>query len=391
MTDFNNLSDTAISSNKFNLRKAVSPYLKRWIWFVLSVLLCLGIAYFKLRYTTPEYLASAKIMLISEGEATGANAAFQDLPFFAEKEDAKVEDEIGVIMSIDFFRSIVKDLNLNVTHYAEGRIYTSEIYKNAPIHINFIASDSIIDQTSFGFYTKVLSNTHFEYKTHEDDAPLKVEFGEKISTSFGGMIITPSHLDLEKSFGNEIRTQITPVREIAESLKNRIVVYQEKASSKIINIAIQDPIIAKANDIINTLIVKYNEATLDQKNIKAVNTAKFIDERIGLIAKDLLGVDDSIVRFKTGNKVTDVSSEATQFLTSSMANDQQLEQSRMQLSQLNYMDSAIGDVDSFSPIPSNLGLGDPTIGALSTKYNELISERERLLKSAGEKNSVVIQ
>src|SRR5690606_8676661 len=42
-------------------------------------------------------------------------------------------------------------------------------------------------------------------------------------------------------------------------------------------------------------------------------------------------------------------------------------------------------------IPSNLGLGDPTIVSLSSRYNELINERERLLKSAGEKNSVVIQ
>ncbi|MBP0902460.1 GumC family protein [Mariniflexile gromovii] len=391
MTDFNNLSDTIISTNQFNLRKTVAPYIKRWFWFVLSVLICLSIAYFKLRYTTPEYLATAKIMLLSDGEATGANAAFKDLPFFSEKEDAKVEDEIGVIMSIDFFRNIVKDLHLNITHYAEGRIYTSEIYKNTPIHINFIASDSIIDQTSFSFYTKIISDTYFEYKLNEDDAPKKVEFGEKIPTFFGGMIITPSHLDLSGNFDIEMRTQITPVRAIAESLKNRVVVFQEKASSKIINIQIQDPIVDKAKDIINTLITKYNEATLNQKNIKSINTAKFIDERISLIAKDLLGVDDSIVRFKTGNKVTDVVSEATQLSSSSMENEQLLEQSKMQLRQLNYMDSALGDVNSYAPIPANLGLGDPAIAALSTKYNELISERDRLLKSAGEKNSVVIQ
>lgn len=390
MTDLNNISKID-STNQFNFKKAVSIYVKRWFWFVLSISICLGIAYFNLRYTAPEYLATAKIMLIDEGEASGASAVFKDLPFFAEKEDAKVEDEMSVIMSRAFFSSITKDLHLNVKHYSKGRIYDSEIYKNTPITINFIASDSIIDRTNFSFHIKILSNKEFEYRVNENDDPKKISFGEKIPTFFGGMIITPRSPNLEGNFGTEIRTQILPVKSIAESLKNRIYTYQENKSSRIINIAIQDPIIERAKDIINTLIVKYNEATIDQKNIKATNTSKFIDERIQLIAKDLLGVDDSIVRFKTGNKVTDVTSEAGQFLSSSVQNEQDLELSRMQLRQLNYMDSALGDTDSYTPIPSNLGLGDPTIVTLSSKYNELVVERERLLKSAGERNSVVLQ
>ncbi|AXP82477.1 Tyrosine-protein kinase wzc [Mariniflexile rhizosphaerae] len=391
MSDLNN-SSKIDSANQFNFKKAASIYVKRWFWFVLSISIFLGIAYFNLRYTAPEYSATAKIMLVDDGEATGASAVFKDLPFFAEKEDAKVEDEMSVIMSRAFFSSITKDLRLNIKHYSKGRIYDSEIYKNAPITISFIASDSIIDRINFSFYIKILSDKEFEYRVNENDDPKNISFGEKIPTSFGGMIITPSSSKLERSIvGAEIRTEILPVKSIAESLRNRIQTYQENKSSRIINISIQDPIIERAKDIINTLIAKYNEATINQKNIKATNTAKFIDERIELIAKDLLGVDDSIVRFKTGNKVMDVTSEAGQFLTSSVQNEQDLELSRMQLRQLNYMDSALGDTDSYTPIPSNLGLGDPTIVTLSSKYNELIVERERLLKSAGERNSVVLQ
>ncbi|MFI0429083.1 GumC family protein [Mariniflexile sp. HMF6888] len=390
MSDLNNISKMD-SANQFNFKKAASIYVKRWFWFVLSISIFLGVAYFNLRYTAPEYLATAKIMLVDEGEASGASAIFKDLPFFAEKEDAKIEDEMSVIMSRAFFNSTIKDLRLNIKHYLKGRIYDSEIYKNAPITINFIASDSIIDRTNFSFHIKILSDKEFEYRINENDDPKKISFGEKIPTFLGGMIITPRFPNLERSIGTEIRTEILPVKSIAESLKNRIQTYQENKSSRIINISIQDPIIERAKDIINTLIVKYNEATINQKNIKATNTARFIDERIELIAKDLLGVDDSIVRFKTGNKVTDVTSEAGQFLSSSVQNEQELELSRMQLRQLNYMDSALGDTDSYTPIPSNLGLGDPTIVTLSSKYNELIVERERLLKSAGERNSVVLQ
>ncbi|WP_372754896.1 GumC family protein [Mariniflexile sp.] len=390
MKDINNVSEENTSS-PFNLKKAILLYTKRWYWFVLSVLICLAVVFFKLRYSTPEYLVSARIMLLDDGEATGANAAFKDLQFFSQKEEARIEDEIEVIMSVDFFKSIVKDLRINITYFAEGRISDTEVYKNAPINLNFIASDSIINQTDFGFYIEILSEKDFAFRVNDEDTPETFSFGEKIPTFFDGILITPSNLDIKNSIGSVYRIQITPVKAVAEDLKNRVFVYQESPSSKILNIGMEDPIIEKGKDIINALILKYNEATLYQKNIKSINTTKLIDDRIELVSKDLLGVDDSIVRFKTGNKLTDVTSEAGQFLTSNMANEQQLELSRMQQRQLNYMESALQDADTYTPIPSNLGQGDPVIGTLSAKYNELIAERERLLKSAGEKNSVVVQ
>lgn len=387
MTDFN--TSKIDTTNSFNLKKAASIYIKRWFWFALSILLCLGIAYVNLRYTAPSYMATAKIMLLSDDDASSPGAIFKDLPFFAEKEDAKVEDEMEVIMSRDFFKSVVKDLHLNIQYFSKGRIYDSEIYKNAPITITFIASDSIIDATNFSFHTEILSEKDFNYWINDGDAPKKIAFGEKVPTAFGGMIITPSTTTLKNHIGTDIRTDMSSVKSVAESLKNRITIFQEVKGSKIINISIQDPIVEKAKDIVNTLIGRYNEATMDQKNIKSINTSKFIDARIDLIAKDLLGVDDSIVRFKTGNKVTDVASEAGQFLTTSMETDIQLEQSKMQLRQLNYMDSSVGDVNSYTSVPSNLGLADPTIVAMSSKYNELLIERERLLKSAGEKTRLL--
>ncbi|MEN3324112.1 polysaccharide biosynthesis tyrosine autokinase [Mariniflexile soesokkakense] len=390
MSKLNNISPTDNISSPFNLKKAISIYLKKWFWFVLSCIICLGIAYFKLRYTTPEYLATAKIMILDEKDASGAGSAFNDLPLFAEKEDAKVDDEIQVLTSRSILKKIVKKLNLNLQFFAKGRVYDSEIYKNTPIAINFIATDSIINQTRFNFYIDIISKKEFEYRVNEDDEPKKISFGEKIPTYFGGLIITPNTLNIDKSVGSSIYIVINPISNVTQYLKNRIFVFQDGKSSKVLNISLQDPIVEKAKDIINELIKEYNESAKELKNTNSINTASFINERVELIASDLVNVDDSIVRFKTGNKVTDVTSEAGQFLSSSMLNEQQLEQSKMHLRQLNYMGSSLVDSDSFSPIPSNLGLGDPSISALSSKYNELIFERERLLKSAGEKNSIVL-
>lgn len=381
------------TSNSFDLKKTISLYLKKWPWFVLSVVACATAAFFYLRYETPLYESAAKIMLISEQDQTSPGAVFSDLSMFSESEDAKVEDEIMVITSRGVVEEVVKSLHLNLQYFTKGRILESEIYKNAPISLNFIASDSIISKTNFNFYVDVVSEVNFEYRITEDAEPKVYAFGETIPTFFGGMVITPNADSQKKPnlIGTNLRIQMTSVEALTESLRDRIDVYQYGKSSKIVSINLVDPLPAKAIDIIKALIVEYDRYSSYIKNIRSKNTASFIDSRIDLIASDLVSVDDSIVRFKTSNKITDVTSEAGQFLSSSVQNEQFLDESKTQLRVLDYMNESLQDDASYAPIPANLGAGDPAISALASRYSELLANRERLLRSAGEKNLVVVE
>lgn len=389
------LKDSTLSGNNsedfnFNLKKTLGVYLKQWKWFVLSLLICFGLTYLSLRYTTPKYLATAKIMLLDDKDNSAG--ALKDLSIFSEKEDAMVEDEIEVIKSRSFLRNVVKELSLNVRYYVKGRVYESELYKSTPITVNFIESDSIINNTNFNFYIEILSATDFNYREAEDGTAKRHAFGETIPTSFGGIIITPKKENIENTVGNNIRINIIKVETLAESLKDRISIAPIQKSSKVVQVSLVDPVIEKAKDIVNTLIHEYNDFTIQQKNDISKSTADFIDERVELIAEDLVNVDDSIVRFKTGNKITDVASEAGQFLNSSVANEQQLDATKMQLSQLNFVKETLGDESAkYSPIPSNLGAGDPAISGLSARYNQLLETRRTLLKSAGEQHPNVLQ
>ncbi|ALJ04018.1 hypothetical protein APS56_02100 [Pseudalgibacter alginicilyticus] len=373
----------------FNLKQTIATYLKHWKWFVLSGVICICFAYFKIRYTIPEYVAYAKIMLLDENDGT-ANSVFKDLSLFSENEEAKVDDEIQAILSREFLKSLVKKLKLNVTYYSKGRINETELYKSEPINISFIASDSIIDQTNFNFFVDILSDTEFNYRLLEDGESKTYKFGEIIPTFFGEMIITPKIENIGNSNSNTIRVRLSSVLSIAESLKNRIAIYPSGQSSKVLTISLQDPLVDKAKTIINTLIVEYNKETINQKNIRSKKTADFINERVELIASDLVNVDDSIVRFKTGNKITDVTSEAGQFLASSAQNEEQLNVSRTQKNILDYVDESLA-IDSGSYEPINVSIGDPSLDALSLRYNEVLSQRQNLLKSAGEKNATVLE
>tara|TARA_R110000868_G_scaffold82992_5_gene234406 strand:- start:1849 stop:4239 length:2391 start_codon:yes stop_codon:yes gene_type:complete len=379
-------------SQDFNLKKTLALYFKQWKWFVLSLIILPGLAYLYLRYQIPQYAVTANIMLISEKDQSSPSSVFSDISLFSENEDAKVEDEIIVIKSRGVVKQVAEKLNLNVQYFTKGRILEIELYKNLPISINFIASDSLIHKTNFNFYIDITSELDFEYRIHEDDLPKKIAFGESIPTSFGGMVITPNATNSKTIIGSNLRVQLTPLNVVTQYLRNAIAVFQGAKASKIITIDLVDPIPQRGKDIVNTLIKEYDIYSSFIKNIRAKNTAKFIDNRIDMVTSDLVNVDDSIVRFKTGNKITDVTSEAGQFLSSSTQNEQLLDESKTQLRVLDYMKESLGDDSTtFEPIPANLGMGDPTISSLSARYSELLANRDRLLRSAGEKNLVVVE
>ncbi|WP_298535161.1 tyrosine-protein kinase [uncultured Algibacter sp.] len=373
----------------FDLKKLVSSYTKHWKWFVISCFVFLTLAYVINRYEKPMYTATAKIMILDNDSNSGSNI-LKDISIMSSAEDAMVEDEIQVINSRSLLMNIVKKLEINIQFFSVGNIIEAEIYKNRPFTINFLASDSIISNTNAQFLIKVLSNKEFEYKANEDDVIKKYSFGDTIPNAFGGMIIVPNKdYDLVNIIDSDIRVSITAVDLLAEVLKQSISIFPSTKGSKVVDIYYENEKTSKAIDIINALIDEYNLSTLEKSKLRARNTSDFINERVESIALDLVSVEDSIVRYKSSNKITDISTTGGILSSSSLTSEQQLQELRIQLNMLNYMKKTLQS-NTFENLPSNLGGSDPSIVALSSRYNELLEKRRVVLKSAGENNSVVI-
>jgi capsular exopolysaccharide synthesis family protein len=378
------------NSERFNLKKTIKLYIKHWKWFVVTLLFFLLVAYIQIRYTVPKYGATAKIMILNEKDGSSGANVLQELTLFSENEAAAIEDEIEVMTSRTFMKDIVKQLNLNISYFSTGRVNKFELYRASPFVVNFLVSDSIINNINFTFFIDIISETEFNYRVHENDDPIKYTFGEKISTPFGNMVLLPRD-NFEGIFDTTVRVKVQPIMLVATYLNENVSIVPVAQSSKVLSIYYEDEVIQKAIDIVNTLIARYNKISLEKKNVRSQNTVKFIEKRIDSITYDLVNVDSNIVRYKTDNKITDVSSETGEVLASSTQNQQQIDIARMQLLKLNYMNEALGERNTFSSIPSNLGLGDGAINTLSEKYNDILRERNNKLQSAGEKNPIVLE
>ena len=60
----------------------LKSYLKHWKWFVFSVSIALSLSFLYLRYSTPLYVAEAKIKIIDDKNTNGGIDLFQELNVF---------------------------------------------------------------------------------------------------------------------------------------------------------------------------------------------------------------------------------------------------------------------------------------------------------------------
>ncbi|WP_298488364.1 tyrosine-protein kinase family protein [uncultured Maribacter sp.] len=384
------MSSQEFSSETLDLKELIGTYTKKWKWFLLSAIICLTLAFLKIRYATPEYEAKAKIQVIEEKGASSELSAFSDLSMLGVGGKNKIEDEIEILNSRSNFIDVVKELKLNVNVTHLGNVKSTELYNNRPFNINFIESDSVIYSSGFEFFIELSSNTTFGY-TIEEDSPVKTySFGKNISTEIGDIVITPNLPYFEKHKGNKIRVNVSPVFAVAEGYQAKIIIEPATELSNIINISLSDPISSRGVDILNSLINNYNKNALADKQLIADKTAKFINDRITKISTNLTSVDQSAQDFKTSKGVTDIANEASIALNVGAANRQELENARTQLNIASSMKDYVSGESGYEVLPSNVGLSDPTIANTTAKYNELILERNRLLKSSNEQNPIIV-
>lgn len=257
------------------------------------------------------------------------------------------------------------------------------------MNVNFIAPDSIINKSEYSFYLKLASVNTFGFSEKLND-PIEVfPFGKNISSPIGDIVITPNMTDFERYKDIPIRVSITPITDMAESYQRRVKISTEDEFSKIVTLYLEDPIKEKSKDVLRTLIRVYNENAIEDKKIIADRTSDFINERIADISSNLTSVDQSAEDLKTSRGLTDIASEANINLNVGASNRQELAQYETQLNIAASMQDIIQGQDGYDVLPSNLGLNDPTIAATAERYNQLVLERKRLLKSSTEKSPII--
>lgn len=379
--------------------KTVDLFLSKWKLIVLSIFIALTIAYAYLRYSTYQYEAFATIKIKDDKQS-------QKLPTITDMGKSglfsdggnKIKDEIAVMTSRTIISNIVKNLKLNVRYFHQGKIKEQEIYENPPIKLNFFASDSVIYHIDTTLFIKVTSPSKFiifkddgKSIIDRDESEGKLlSFGDRIKTSFGDIMIVPNVGVYAPVIGSNLKATISPVNSVVNNYQSSIQTYLDEGSS-VVKMSLRDNVPHKAIDILNQVIREYNNDVIKDKEEVVRVTSDFINNRLELVFKELEEVDFSAEQIQKKNNLTALGSQANIYLESEKQNEIQINNTANTIQLIDYLQQEIKDESKSSDyLPSNLGIADPNVNQVTKNYNELVAQRDRILKNSTEINPVVI-
>jgi capsular exopolysaccharide synthesis family protein len=384
------MSGFSASNKKNDFKILFAKYFRHKYWFLLSFILCMLFCYAYISYSVPKYRAGASVQVIEEKSAASQLSAFSDLDILPGG-NKKVEDEIEIIRSRPNFIEVVKNLSLNEKIYHLGSIRNSEIYDRNPITFTHLSKDSIVNDSKFSCFIVPLSETQFSFRVEDEDKAKKYTFGDEIETKTGRVTILPGEKDALKSLiGERLKIELLPTYDAALNYSKALKTSLNDKYSSVINLTIQDPVQQKAIDILNELIKVYNRNGQNDKKVIADRTAEFIDDRIAGIYNDLSAADQSAQDFKSGRGLTDIRSQSDINLNISAASEKELQNAQIKLQLAEGMKDILDSQEDYKILPSNIGLDDPSITSTTARFNQLVLERERLLKSSNRKNPVIV-
>ena len=174
-----------------------------------------------------------------------------------------------------------------------------------------------------------------------------------------------------------------PLEACVNKYLSKLSILQNAKNSAILKLTIRHQSKAKAVDVVNEIIAKYNEDAISDKNMISKNTSEFISGRVKIISKELGDVEDSAKEFKNANDLIDVSFESKIGLNYSKDIRQKLIEANTQLELSNMMlEHLEKNANSDVLIPVNLGLADNRIENTIYEHNKLVMTRLDALKTS---------
>ena len=385
-------------SSGLDFRKVWSILVLHWYWFVISVVVCMALAYVYLRYQHPVYQSSVKILIKDDNgsKRSSQELALDQLGVFSNSNG--FDNEMEIISSTAVATRAVKALKLYVRYTMQGRIGEAELYKNSPVIVDLEESRQdllkepipiTINRKGEGISVDILlpSKTAQEGEIMHRDISV---FPASISTKVGRILFTRNPgVDL---VDNTIEAVIYPPVMMGRSYAKSISVAPTSKVTTVAVLSLLDTQSDRANDYLLQLVESYNEDANEDKNEVARKTEAFINERIEIIQGELDTTEGDLEGFKRSNQLINLPTDANQALTQTTDfQKKQVDiQTQMSLVQtlLDYVHNPNNDKEL---IPANLGITDQGTNRMISDYNTKLLARNRLASSSSEEAPAVQQ
>ena len=370
-------------NEQVNLVDLVYYLVGNWPWFLLCVLICLGVAYY--RYARMPYIYSSGVTAIIKNAGDDIRTARLDT-YDQMINKVSVSNEELQLRSMTIMSEVVKALDADVNYVDHIKFRNVELYTSlSPVRMVFDREHD--DPGTFNITVMPLDAGHI--RLHTDAGSQTVALGDTIALGTGRVAFLATGRYGPETYGQQVEIQKIPITWAANGFISRLNITNEK---NVLWLTEKDYNAQRAADIINMLVVKYNEASIREKNRVAVNTERFINERLQIIERELGGVEGGIAGFKSNNQLMSVDEAASMYLGDSRGYGKELVDVETRMALSNYLkDYIIQAAETFQMIPANMGIEDANVDQVISQYNDNILRRERLLAASSTESPAVKQ
>lgn len=376
-----------------NLRETFKPYIHRWYWFIIGIVIAIIGAWFFLRYSIPVYNTEATLLIKEVKKSTSGQpelSVISELGGIGGMGTNSVDNEIEIFKSKKLMLSVVRELGLETTIYAKGKVKDTELYQEtSPFTVRVIEEFPKAQYPDQQILAKI-KNERIILTSELFQHDIQVAFNKAIKLPFG-IVIFQKNPYFKKEAKDEGRyaLQFMSGMNRARTLLNKLNVTLVQKEATVLKISMNDVVPEKTEKILNHLAVNYNKEAINDKSSEAQKTATFIDDRIRLIGQELGKVENQKEDFKVRNNIADIQTEAELSLKSvATTRDIQLE-NESQLELVNSLVNYLNRQGAFQVLPLNVGLKDSNTASDIATYNQLVIERNRLLENSTTANPLV--
>ena len=379
--------------SSFDLRAIIDVLILNWQWFLLSLIICLGIAWLHLRYTTPYYSAFAKVFV-----KTNSTTNLRSINALGEVvQSYGMENEKLIMKSTAIAEETIRDLKLYTRYHSKGLIRNSSLYKNQPVTVEIdpVSVEKLNRPINLEI-TRKGDEYHVEgtYYIPVDEVTSKGPYGIDrmlskfpctIRTKAGYLTFYTTNRVLEDG-ETELVSIDSPAR-LAGSYAGRLNVSESEGTS-ILNLSIVDDLPQRAIDYLRQIVNSYNRQANEDKNEVAVRTEEFINDRIAKISGELSSTESTIESYRNRQALSEMKATVQKASENADQTQKQMNEVNMQLMFINDLDNTISKPSNkYQMMPANVT--DASVSQLIAQYNTIVGQRNRLLRTAAENSPAV--
>ena len=403
------IQESSEEQSSLNFQTIYTAFILNWKWFLLSTIICLGLGMIYLRYKSPVYNTTAKLLIKDDqnGGRSRGGGAMQALENMSNlgiiSNSYGIENEQEIITSSSIAEQTIRDLKIYVDYYLKGSIKSQLLYKEQPInvdmdavHLDKLNAPVKLEITNNDGKYQVKGEYYIPINEINSDGPFDIDktitsLPATIQTRAGAIILTKNNGFVLED-GHTMKAIINSPRVQAAKYIDNFSVELTSKQAAVLNLQLKDKNIRRSMDYLAQLVECYNRQANEDKNEIAVRTEAFINDRLTKINAELSSTDGELESYKKRNRLMQLQLDATATSENTSAYEQKLTEANTQIALINSLiQFANRPGNQHQVLPSNVGLQDEASTSLINEYNKIALERNRLLRTASENSPVVME